>query len=605
MATWRSSLRNLNKIMQRNEFYHDLIYFIDSEILNIGNGGGNFKMPELFNVIIDRMTILFNTEYIQVITTAQKKLFIEVSTQKEQIGDVIDYNNYVFSYLTKTDKSCNCVDIDSDLIIKDKYERISKPSKDKIKSFIAVPIQIMGSIVGFINVEGVNTHYFDEESVNLLEGIAKQLAVAIIQADYTYSIDFFSKLRKDITCIEPGRKSQMMDNVGEEIKRSFGVTFVQILIYNSINNELRVIYNNGSPELDTIVSVKKSISGYAIEKRSTYYSGKVDVKEDPRYVKMVGSGVESELVIPISIGKIAEEDDILGVINLEHEERDAFDPYLISKLQRFSHQIAPYFLSIKLKDELEQTRKVHRARDMLLSVTDISANLVHRLKNIVGSIKANVKDAKRYLEKPISETVINEVKSMLNDIEDAAKDALKIPGEMRERLTDKSPKNVSVVLKKLIMNFKNNPKYQMIEFKDIEIKDSDLPKVNCPSLDYVFENVIKNSLEAMMKSENDFKLLKIKIQKQEYSKAINAFVLVIISDNGVGISREKLSKIFKMGYSDKGKKCEGRSTGLGFGLAWTKAFVDSIGGEIIAKSEIGTGTDFIIKLPAYKEGELS
>ena len=69
------------------------------------------------------------------------------------------------------------------------------------------------------------------------------------------------------------------------------------------------------------------------------------------------------------------------------------------------------------------------------------------------------------------------------------------------------------------------------------------------------------------------------------------FVEVKISDNGCGIEKEDLAKIFEPFYSTKGQ------TGTGLGLAVIWGIIDNHNGTINVDSEIGKGTTFKIRLP--------
>jgi signal transduction histidine kinase len=63
-----------------------------------------------------------------------------------------------------------------------------------------------------------------------------------------------------------------------------------------------------------------------------------------------------------------------------------------------------------------------------------------------------------------------------------------------------------------------------------------------------------------------------------------------ISDTGVGIPEENLSKIFEPYFSTK-------ETGTGLGLAIVQKIVDIHNGTISVQSREGEGTTFILKLP--------
>jgi signal transduction histidine kinase len=76
--------------------------------------------------------------------------------------------------------------------------------------------------------------------------------------------------------------------------------------------------------------------------------------------------------------------------------------------------------------------------------------------------------------------------------------------------------------------------------------------------------------------------------KQEY-------VELIVSDTGVGISKENLAKIFEPFFTTKGQK----GTGLGLAVIW--GIIDNHDGTISVESELGVGTTFTIRLPLKRQ----
>jgi len=69
------------------------------------------------------------------------------------------------------------------------------------------------------------------------------------------------------------------------------------------------------------------------------------------------------------------------------------------------------------------------------------------------------------------------------------------------------------------------------------------------------------------------------------------FVEIRVIDNGCGIPKEQLPKLFEPFATTKGQK------GTGLGLAVTWGIVDNHNGTITVESEVGVGTSFIVRIP--------
>lgn len=77
---------------------------------------------------------------------------------------------------------------------------------------------------------------------------------------------------------------------------------------------------------------------------------------------------------------------------------------------------------------------------------------------------------------------------------------------------------------------------------------------------------------------------------------INNFLEISIKDNGIGIDKRNLDKIFSID-SKSSNLGTNKETGTGLGLILCKEFVEIQGGKIFAKSEKGQGSEFTFTLP--------
>jgi two-component system, NtrC family, sensor kinase len=77
----------------------------------------------------------------------------------------------------------------------------------------------------------------------------------------------------------------------------------------------------------------------------------------------------------------------------------------------------------------------------------------------------------------------------------------------------------------------------------------------------------------------------------------NEQVEIHVRDNGCGIPRENLSRIFKPFFSTKGNADKPDKRGLGLGLSICHEIIEELGGRLSVTSELNVGTTFTITLP--------
>ena len=115
--------------------------------------------------------------------------------------------------------------------------------------------------------------------------------------------------------------------------------------------------------------------------------------------------------------------------------------------------------------------------------------------------------------------------------------------------------------------------------------EKDLPyiRMDIMRITQVFDNLLGNALKFTDQKGHIEITAKLKKNK-------NHFIEVSITDNGCGISKDKIHEVFI-----KFKKLKGQGTGLGLSIA--KHMIDAHGGKIWVESKNGKGSVFFFTLP--------
>ena len=290
---------------------------------------------------------------------------------------------------------------------------------------------------------------------------------------------------------------------------------------------------------------------------------------------------------------------------------------------RKSHDELSYALA-----ELKSTQAQIVQAEKMASVGQLAAGIAHEINNPTGFVSSNLKTLADYLN-DISR-LIKQYRMLITDLKDNAAGE-KIASSIEKRLDQISGIETEIDLdfivddimdlindcregtkriKKIVLDLKDfahpgedklqatdinkgiestlNVVWNELKYKATVTKNyGDLPPVNCypQQLNQVFMNLFVNAAQAIEERGE------IRIS----TRADNGSVEVRISDTGVGIPKENLSKIFDPFFTTKEV---GKGTGLGMNIAYN--IIKKHKGTIDVESEVGKGTTFTIKIPVSK-----
>jgi signal transduction histidine kinase len=215
----------------------------------------------------------------------------------------------------------------------------------------------------------------------------------------------------------------------------------------------------------------------------------------------------------------------------------------------------------------------------------LSASIAHELNQPLGAVQIN----SEFMKLQLSSGRLDEV--LLKDLaEKIVSDNLRagsIIQSLRSIFNEENPTANLIDLKDIVQSVLQITTPELSRRRinvKLDLASESIAHVNAPEIQQVILNVLNNSIQALSTSEQTHKEITIETSCQP------AKVMLVIADNGPGISQERQSQIFELTAS-------GKRSGMGLGLWLCKQIVTRNGGTIMHQNIPTGGTRFLIQLP--------
>jgi two-component system, OmpR family, phosphate regulon sensor histidine kinase PhoR len=263
--------------------------------------------------------------------------------------------------------------------------------------------------------------------------------------------------------------------------------------------------------------------------------------------------------------------------------RSGIDQIFSVQASRIYDNTGSLSLILLVFHDVTQTQRVEQMRK------DFVANVSHELRTpltaIQGSTEVLLDGA---LRDPIeSRRFLEIMDKQLRHIHNLVTDMLKLAAVEEGRWPSRRENtNIDSLIQELIAVIQPlaNKKNQIL---DVSVP-ADIPAVQVDPFQIydALMNLLDNAVKYTQKNG--------RIELKAFVEGSN--LVISVADNGSGISKEQLPRIFERFYRvDKSRSREIGGTGLGLSIA--KHGIENHGGSISVESELGKGTKFIIRLP--------
>lgn len=483
------------------------------------------------------------------------------------------------------------------------------------KSALLVLLKYRGEIIGVLSLESDQVSAFNEHDENLLVVIASHLA-GLVE---------YGRLRE-----EAEARARDLGLIHQVIQEVIGLTNLQEvaqitadLLVEHFSYELAAVFledRNKMLNIEGISGEAASLVKQTFESlappRIVGVSGHVfstgesvmvdDISKSKHYKPVPGWSVGSAICVPLR-----ESDHVLGVINVEAKEKNAFThsdllaleslagflTSVVSSVDRYQMLQDTIQILQTTQEELQERMEAQQAAEnklvqaaKLAAVGEMAAGVAHELNNplttVAGFSELVLEDmSEESPQREDLELVLHEAKrarSVVRRLLDFARqsESVRIRSDVNEVIED-----VAVLMRHLLETNEIDFQIQLGEKLPWVVMDRDQIK-------QVILNLLHNALHAMPQGGKLF------VTTETQKKNGQNWLTIGIQDTGKGITANDLGRIFEPFFTTKTD-----DGGTGLGLAVSYGIITDHNGFIDVESEPDQGTTFIVWLPVEENSK--
>jgi signal transduction histidine kinase len=338
--------------------------------------------------------------------------------------------------------------------------------------------------------------------------------------------------------------------------------------------------------------------------------------EYSKYLKDLPDPTQGKQSVSLIYLPLKVKENILGVITVQSFEKNAYTDYQLYMLRNISVYAAMALEHAEAFDklnstvnDLQRTQKQLIQAEKMASLGELTAGIAHEIQNplnFVNNFSEINKELLEELHEEIEAGNFSEVKSIAVNI-GQNHDKINHHGRRADSIVkgmlehsrsgtgQSGPTNINALADEYL-----RLAYHGIRARDKSFNtgmktnfDDNIGTINVIPQDIgrVLLNLYNNSFYAVNEKINQ-RIAGYEPMVSVTTEKAGGYVHITVTDNGSGIPKTILDKIFQPFYTTKPT---GQGTGLGLSLTYD--IVKSHGGEIHVDTMPGEGTSFVIKLP--------
>jgi signal transduction histidine kinase len=455
-----------------------------------------------------------------------------------------------------------------------------------IRSELAVPLLVEGTLIGVLNVDSTRYNAFSAEDEELLVAIANQSA-QVIQHSWLYQAvahnarqleSLFSVAQSVISSLN---LQEILQRVTRDACRVMDTKVCSLMLLNPTRDllELHACHGAGAEYLrKPPLPVADSLVGFVVRRRKALRVYNVQEHDEYRHTEMARKeGLVSLLSVPMIVGETS-----IGALSVYTAEPYRFSNQDAKTLSALANLAAVAIESARLHEKIVDVEEQLRRNERLSTLGLLAAEVAHEIRNPLTVMKMLFHSLD--LRFPPDDPRARDAEIMSEKMDHLNKIVDHLLGYARSTEPTFELVDVNELLDDVLLLTRQKLHHQKVAL--VRKFREGLPKVRADrgQIEQACLNLILNAADAM---PDGGKLTVLSAMRHGPTPE----VVLSFADTGMGMEPEKQKQIFEPFLTTK-------SQGTGLGLAIVKKIVEAHRARIEIESAVKRGTTFRVLLPA-------
>ncbi|MBN1659057.1 MAG: GAF domain-containing protein [Anaerolineae bacterium] len=475
------------------------------------------------------------------------------------------------------------------------------PGAEHVRSWLGIPLVARDTMIGALMIDHSQPDFFGLPELQTAHSLARHAAQAIENArlyDETLRRNReLALLNRVIAASAAGRTIEtILETACRELARAFDLARVAAVLFSRDKAQAIVVAEYQAEGIAALVghtipldpvSLAQNLPELMVPRMMD------DARTDPRLEK-VRELFTGDKKVPLLILPLISEEELMGSLTIAAAGRRPFALDEMDLAQRVADQVSGALARIRLEDERRRLEEQFRQIQKMEALGRLAGGIAHDFNNLIAVIQLSSQMIERQLSSQDS------LAPYVAQIRETGERATRLVHQLLSFSRRGLAEPRLLCLQDIVDDLR--PMLYRMVGEDVELiwsipRDLWSVRADPSQIEQVIVNLIVNARDAMpgggtMTIELANAVIDHAYASAHISLVPGEYVLVIVSDTGVGMDEEVQAHIFEPFFTTKPA---GKGTGLGLSIVF--GIVTQSGGHIEVDSEVGQGTRFRIYLP--------